>query len=272
LREVCVKLAHQAGACDTASLAGNRLLPHMTHTVKIPLLGVLGGMGPLAAADFLAKLVAETPAARDQEHIPYVAYGVPQIPERPAAILHNGESPLPHMLRGIATLKQAGATTIAIACNTAHYWYDDLVHQGGLPILHIADAVCDMLAERGITAGNIGLLGTDGTVHAGFFQQRFAARGLGCLLNTREDQDQLVLPAIACVKLNQLQRAHELAVQGVTRLRDAGARAVVLACTETPVAIDYADSPVSDDCIDATRALARACVAWHQHAVAETGN
>ncbi len=223
-------------------------------------------MGPRAAADFLTKLVEETPAARDQDHIPYVAWGVPQIPERPAAILHGGASPLPEMLRGIAALKQAGATAIAIACNTAHYWHDELVQQGGLPILHIADAVCDMLAERGIHNGSIGLIATEGTLAAGFFQQRFAARGLECITSSRADQDQLVLPAIAAVKTNDLRRAHALAIQAVENLLAGGAQAVVLACTEAPVAIDFADSPVNEHCIDATRALARACVAWYRHA------
>lgn len=231
-----------------------------------PLLGVLGGMGPLAAADFLAKLVAETPATRDQDHIPYVAWGVPQIPDRPAAILRDGESPLPHMLRGIAALKQAGATAIAIACNTAHYWHDDLVREGSLPILHIADAACAALAARGIHGGGIGLIATEGTLAAGFFQQRLKARGLDCIVSTRADQDRLVLPAIAAVKANDLRRAHALAVQAVENLIAAGAQAVVLACTETPLAIDHAASPVAAHCVDATRALARACVVWYRSA------
>lgn len=238
----------------------------MNDESRPPLLGVLGGMGPLAAADFLAKLAAETPAARDQDHVPYVAWGVPQIPERPAAILRDGPSPLPAMLRGIAALKQAGATTVAIACNTAHYWYDDLAREGGLPVLHIADAVCDMLSGRGIDRGSIGLLGTDGTVAAGFFQSRFAARGLECVTSTRNEQDRLVLPAIAAVKANDLRRANALAVQGVAALLGRGAQAVVLACTETPVAIDFAPGAVGERCIDATRALARACVAWYRGA------
>lgn len=233
-----------------------------------PLLGVLGGMGPLAAADFLAKLAEETPASRDQDHIPYVAWGVPQIPERPAAILGGGASPLPQMLQGIAALKRAGAQAVAIACNTAHYWYDDLVRDGGLPILHIADAACDLLAERGVNAGRVGLIATDGTLAAGFFQQRFAARGLDCLVSSREDQQALVLPAIRAVKANDLARAHTMAVQAVLRLHEAGARAIVLACTETPLAIDHAPSAATPLCIDATRALARACVAWHRRAVA----
>jgi aspartate racemase len=58
---------------------------------------------------------------------------VPQILDRPAAITADGESPLPHMLKGIHTLRQAGAQVIAIPCNTAHYWYDELVSEGGLP-------------------------------------------------------------------------------------------------------------------------------------------
>lgn len=231
-----------------------------------PLLGVLGGMGPLAAADFLKKLVEETPARCDQDHIPYVAWGVPQIPERPAAILNGGESPLPHMLHGIRQMKNAGAEAVAIACNTAHHWHAQLEREGGLPILHIADAVCDALAAQGIADGSIGLISTDGTVQAGFFQQRFAGRGLGCITSSRSDQDNLVLPAIAGVKANDLERAHPLAVQAVENLLAAGARAVVLACTETPLAVAHAPHPAAAHCIDATRALARACVAWHRTA------
>lgn len=242
----------------------------MPQTPKIrqnlPLLGILGGMGPLATADFLAKLTAETPASRDQDHIPYVVWGVPQIPERPAAILRGAESPLPHMLDGIAKLKQAGARAIAIPCNTAHYWYDDLVSKGGLPVLHIADAACATLNERGFNSGKIGLIGTEGTVKAGFFQSRFAAHGLDCLVSSSADQDQLVLPAINCVKANDLERAHRMAIRAVENLLAAGARAVVLACTETPLAVEHMPNTVAAHCVDATRALARACVAWHRAA------
>lgn len=237
-----------------------------------PLLGVLGGMGPLAAADFLKKLVEETPAQNDQDHIPYVAWGVPQIPERPAAILGGGESPLPQMLRGVLQLKQAGAEAIAIACNTAHHWHAELERDGGLPILHIADAVCDALAAAGIESGAVGLISTDGTVKAGFFQQRFAARGLECLASSRSDQDNLVLPAIASVKANDLDRAHPLAMRAVENLLASGARAVVLACTETPLAVAHAPHPAAAHCIDATRALARACVAWHRQAALAAGH
>mgnify|MGYP001791910431 CR=1 FL=1 len=86
-------------------------------------LGVLGGMGPLATVDFLKKLVEETPAASDADHLPVIAWSVPQIPSRPAAIMGNGESPLPAPLAGIRTLQEPGPGVIATPCNTAHDSY-----------------------------------------------------------------------------------------------------------------------------------------------------
>lgn len=235
-----------------------------------PLLGVLGGMGPLATVDFLHKMIEETPAAGDADHVPVVVYSVPQIPDRPAAITGNGESPLPHMLKGMHTLRQAGARAVAIPCNTAHYWYDDLVRDGGLPVIHIADAACTELSARGITADTVGIIATNGTLAAGFFQRRLADRGLRCLTSTAADQETLVLPAIACVKRNDLAQAHALAVRAAHRLRESGAQAIILACTEIPPAMERASSDISAICVDATRALARACVAWWQDARTKT--
>lgn len=228
-------------------------------------LGVLGGMGPLATVDFLHKLIEETPASRDQEHIPVIAYSVPQMPDRPPAIVGEGESPLPHMLEGVRTLKHAGATAIVIACNTAHYWYDDLVAQGGVPILHIADAACAAL-DAGVR--RVGLIATDGTLAAGFYQRRFAALGKTCVPCDKTTQQTLVLPAIEHVKRTELVHAHALATQAAQRLLERGAQAIVMGCTEIPLAMEYQKSAVSAYCVDATRALARACVRWWRYDVA----
>ena len=227
-----------------------------------PLLGVLGGMGPLATVDFLAKLIEETRAERDQDHVPVVAYSVPQIPGRPEAILHGGASPLPAMLQGVRTLKRAGATAIAIACNTAHYWYDALQSEGGVPILHIADAACDAISQGAGRPRAIGLIATRGTVHARFFQERLAARGIACLVSTEEEQAALVEPAILAVKRHALADAHALAVGACAALAQRGAEAIVMGCTEIPPALEYAGHPFSARCVDPTRALARACVRW----------
>ena len=77
-------------------------------------LGVLGGMGPLAGVHFLRRLIEMTPASRDQEHIPVLLRNDPRVPDRTAAMLAGGKSPLPDMMQGIALLEDAGADCIAI--------------------------------------------------------------------------------------------------------------------------------------------------------------
>jgi aspartate racemase len=227
-----------------------------------PLLGVLGGMGPLATVDFLAKLIEETPAERDQDHVPVVVYSVPQIPDRPAAIVGNGPSPLPAMLEGVRVLGQAGAAALAIPCNTAHFWYDDIARAAGVPVLHIADAALEALDRLQAKAARVGLMATDGTLAAGFLQQRLGACDREAITNTTEEQQRWVLPAISCVKRHELAQAHALVVQACQALLDRGAQAVIVACTELPVALEYAQTPLRAVAVDATRALAQACVRW----------
>ena len=226
-----------------------------------PLLGVLGGMGPLATVDFLQKLIEETPARCDADHVPVIVYSVPQIPDRPPAILSNGESPLPAMLEGVRTLKRAGATRLAIACNTAHYWHDALAAEG-VPIVHIAEATCDALIENRPNVKQVGLIATKGTVAANFFQERLAAHGIACLVSTEEEQDELVLPAIEAVKRHALADAHRLSVRACERLRSRGAAEIILGCTEIPVAVEYSAHEIREICVDPTRALAQACATW----------
>ena len=124
--------------------------------------------------------------------------------------------------------------------------------------MHIADAACDAL--NGVQ--RVGLLATQGTVAAGFYQSRLKARGIDCLLSSDDEQQTLVLPAIECVKRTDLVQAHALATRAAQSLLDRGAQAIIMGCTEIPLALEYRSSAVSAHCIDATRALARACVAW----------
>ncbi len=223
------------------------------------MIGILGGMGPLATVDFLAKLVERTPAACDQEHVPLVVYSVPQIPDRSASILRGGESPLPAMQAGIRTLERAGARAIAITCNTAHYWFDDLARECGVPLLHIADCAC---AALGGDVANVGLLATKGTLAAGFYQQRLAARGYRCLINRQEEIDAWVMPGIDLVKAGDIAGGGALLQQALAALIERGAQRVILACTEIPLALDRIVAPQLPLCIDATAALADACLQW----------
>ncbi len=222
-----------------------------------PLIGVLGGMGPLATVDFLHKLVTLTPADRDQDHVPVVVWNVPQIPSRPDALAGKGPSPLPAMAEGIARLNAAGATRIVIPCNTAHAWYDALQAASAAPIIHIAEATVAAL-PAGI--GAVGVIATRGTLQGGLYQSRLAARGLTPVLPTEDEIDTLFVPGWAAVKRNDLAPAAVVLEKAVQCLLDRGAERVILACTEVPVALEHAQSNRLPLCIDPAVALAQACI------------
>ena len=227
------------------------------------MLGVLGGMGPMATVDFLAKLVRATPAGRDQDHIPTLVCSAVDIPDRADAILGAGPDPLPAMRAALARLEAGGATRIAIPCNTAHHWHAALQAGTALPILHIVDAVAETLARTETeiaagTGGRVGLLATDGTLRTGLYRERLARRGLTCLGPDPEGQA-AVAAAIRLVKAHRVAEARPLLEAQVRALAEAGCDRVVMACTEIPLAL--AGSDPSGLLVDATEALARACVA-----------
>lgn len=220
------------------------------------LIGVLGGMGPAATIDFMAKIVMLTPAARDQEHVPLLVHDVPQIPDRSSAIAAGSDAPFLPMLAGLMQLARGGAELIAIPCNTAHHWHERLARSCNVPLLHIADAVVEMLGDTGPDE-TVALLATSGTVRAGLYQSRFAARHSELLLPDADTQA-LVDGAIAAVKGGDAEAGRTLAEATAERLLEAGAGRLLLACTELPIA--FAGSRHAGRTIDATEALARACV------------
>jgi aspartate racemase len=227
------------------------------------MIGILGGMGPAATVDFLAKLVGLTPAERDQDHLPLAIVADPRVPDRVGPIMTGrGPSPLEALRRGVRTLEQAGAKCIAIPCHTAHYWYDDLVETATVPILHIADAVIADLTRSRNAIGAIGLLATAATLKAGFYQERLGAAGYGCVAPEPDVMTTSVLPAIALVKRNRAAEAAPLLTRAFRHLREAGVEVVLLACTELPIALAAAVDP--PECLDATESLARSCIEWHR--------
>ena len=226
-------------------------------------LGVLGGMGPLATADFLRKIVEATPAERDQDHLPVVVYSVPQIPDRLDPILRGaGQSPLPAMIEGTQTLEAAGAAYVAIPCITAHHWYEELCGATKMPILHIADATCAVLDKCVVATDKVGVLATAATLQSGFFQTRLRALGYETVVPPEREMQELVLPAIACVKRGDMAHALALATQAVERLLSRDVKTIVLACSELPLAFEGANAGLAAHCVDSLDALARACVSW----------
>lgn len=225
------------------------------------ILGVLGGMGPLASAQFMLRLTLLTPAERDQEHIPAVLWSDPRVPDRTAARLGGGDDPLPALLRGIRGLEAAGCGAIAIPCNTAHGWHAAMQAATDLPILHIVEATAAELVRLGVTQGPIGVMGTAATLEMRLYQQGLERRGWPCLMPDAAEMAERVTPGIALVKANRVAEAYAPLAEVARSLVARGAKAVVLGCTEIPLGIAAGPAlpfPVADS-IDA---LARAAIAW----------
>ena len=199
-------------------------------------LGILGGMGPAASAEFVNRLIAQTPATCDQEHIPFVLWNNPLIPDRSTSMRNGDNKPLPFLLEGIQILKMAGCDRIVIPCNTAHFWFSDIVkmHHG---IIHIVDSVVYALRDVDVINTTIGIIGTQATVELGLYQTRLNDQGWNCIVPTKEEMSTLVQPAIDLIKGGDLEQAHPMFMTVVDSLIARGARAVVLGCTEIPLSV-----------------------------------
>ena len=215
-------------------------------------------MGPLATVDFMKKLVAETHVATDQCHIPVVVWSVPQVADRSQYIIHHGENPFPGLLNGVFKLKSLGAVVIAIPCNTAHYWAEDLVQRSGISILHIADAVMNLIKRRLPEGGKVGLLATTGTLQARIYQNRVMTDKWQ--LVTPDDYNQTILmQGIREAKSGETESARAIFLQQIETLKSVGAELIILGCTELPSVLEQ------DPClIDSNLALAKRCIEWHR--------
>lgn len=218
-------------------------------------IGILGGMGPAATVDFMTRLLALTPATRDQEHLPVVVACLPQVPDRSAAILDHGPDPLPALLHGIRLLNQADVGVIAVPCNTSHHWYSQMSQASAAPILHIAEACVERVPPHARTL----ILATRGALHSGFYQRALDARGLTWELPARGDEQTAVNECIQLVKAGQAEAAG-LPLTGVLQqAARRGIEVVILACTELPIALRHADTQ-GLKMIDSNEELARTVV------------
>ncbi|HEY9068100.1 MAG TPA: amino acid racemase [Burkholderiaceae bacterium] len=222
------------------------------------IVGVLGGMGPLATIDFMHKVLAATPAERDQDHVPLIVASIPQVPDRSAAFRGDGESPLAAMIASGRRLRDAGAGLVVMPCNTAHVWFEALQAALGLPMLHLVDAALDDAVRRVGDQATLGLLCTEATLASGLYRRR--APRVRWVAPEATEMREWVMPGIAAVKAGAVERGRELLQAAAHALARRGAQALVLGCTEVPLVLGPGSAPLP--VIDATAALARRVVAW----------
>ena len=224
------------------------------NSEKLPRIGVLGGMGPLASAMFMVQLVEATPAAFDREHFPHTLDSSPQIPDRPSAITGLGPDPLVEIIEAIRRLEASGASLITMPCNTVHHWYDGIATSTSLPVLHIADAVAHDIRSQIPTAKRVGVLGSTVTSKLLVYEKRLGDEW-EWVFATDDELAQDVMPGIAAVKAGDLASGRKHFLTAVSKMIQRKVDVVVFACTEIPIVLKGEDVPVPT--IDSSLALAR---------------
>mgnify|MGYP000885567800 CR=1 FL=1 len=194
------------------------------------ILGIAGGMGPAATIQFMHLVVSLTPAKCDQDHIRMLVDMNPAIPDRTAAILGQGPSPVPELLKSSQLLEQAGATFLVFPCNTAHYFVPQVQPQLSIPILNMIEETAGYVKARGIK--KIALLATDGTVQTGIYQQALNKADLSCLIPDEVAQ-QAVMKTIYDIKAGcELEMAKQTFAPAINWSQSQGVEAVIAGCTE----------------------------------------
>jgi aspartate racemase len=209
-------------------------------------LGIVGGMGPLATAEFLRTLVVQTEARRDQDHLHVLIESDPSIPDRTAYLLGRGPDPRPAILRVARRLVGAGADLLVMPCNTANAFADDISASINAPLVPWISTAVEAVARY--RPRKVGILATSGTLQTGVYQRAFAALGVATV-QPREQAQRDVMTAIygvGGIKAGGYVAAVErkCLTKAADALADAGAEVLLLACTELPLAMPTAEWPL----------------------------
>ncbi len=219
-------------------------------------IGIIGGMGPLATADLFRKIIQKTDAPSDRDNIHVVIDSNTSIPDRTAAILSGGESPIPEMVRSAIGLEGMGADFLIMPCNTAHFFYDQLLSYIRVPMLHMIQETLSEVIRRGIKRA--GLLATDGTCQTGIYDTIFAEGGVKLVKPDPKGQEDVMRIIYQGVKAGKKRYDTTAFLRVLDDLAEKGAETLILGCTELPLAFELYG--IDRKSVDPTSVLAAAAV------------
>ena len=238
------------------------------------MIGIVGGVGPYAGLDLAEKIFDQTLASTDQEHLPIALLSVPgEIEDRSQFILGKTDTNPAHALVNVVLrLEQLGASVVGIPCNTAHAPQIFDVITGGLEeagskvrLLHMIEEVSGFIRRRYPRIETVGALSTTGTHAAGVYPPFLEREGLSVLQPDKKLQNEIhaaIYDPEYGIKARSnpvSEKARDKLLNGILFLQREGAQAIILGCSEIPLAID--DKMVGETLIiDPTLVLARALI------------
>lgn len=201
------------------------------------MLGIIGGMGPMASAVFYDMISSKTDASCDQENLDLILLSHAGMPDRTRAILSKDEAQIEavrsKLLADAMFLQNAGCTAIAVTCNTAHYFVNMIEDELDIPFIHLIRETAEAVASR-IGARKVAVLATDGTIETRLYQDELSKRGVIAFTPKAEVQALVMHEIYECIKSGK--PADEEIWQKIEAyVKEEGCEAAVLACTELSV-------------------------------------
>ncbi len=239
-------------------------------------IGVVGGVGPAATVDFMNKIVRNTQAGRDQEHVKLVVEQNPQIPDRTENLIGDGVDPTIALYSTCKKLEADDANIIAIPCNTAHAFVERIQPYLSIPIVNMLFETAECIRRNYGTCRKIGLLATSGTIASRVYHNAIGAAGFELLVPDEENQRRVMNaiygPQGVKAGFTEGTCVEELLL-ALTSLVARGAEVIILGCTELPLLLEQNEKfPVAGRTVvvlDPTEILARKCVRLSGGAVGE---
>ena len=200
-------------------------------------LGIIGGMGPLATVELFKKIVCHTKATCDQEHIRVLIDNNTSIPDRTANIIGEGENPKKYLIESALKLQSMGANYLIMPCNTAHYFYKDIIKEIEIPFLNMIEETANFILNKYPQIKKIGLLATKGTCSSGVYDDVFREYGIE-LVKPYEEEQKHVTDFIYGIKEGVGDEKLTGFYKTVEAMEKQGARLFILGCTELSVAYE----------------------------------
>ena len=199
------------------------------------MIGILGGMGTQAGLDFSTKLAKLYRGKLDQKYPLFVLYNKSNVPKR-LSDKKVYKKIFKSLLEGCVFLQKNNCKFIAIPCNTAHHWYDDLNRRVKIPILSMPKEVFAFAKKNCSSGSKIGILATESTLRTRIYH-KFFDKKYKLIEPTLKLQKRCVNKSIILVKKGKVKEAEKIIKPVIKYLLKMKCKKIILACTELPVAI-----------------------------------
>lgn len=223
------------------------------------MLGVIGGMGPLASQLFYKLITEKTQAKQDQEHLNLLLYSDAAMPDRTLAILSgNPEEVTQRLLKDARLLEREGCKGIAITCNTAHYFVDGLEQSLRIPVIHMIREAARKTAQT-CKGKRAAVLATQGTIKTRLYQNALEEEGVIPYIPTEDGQKRVTHLIYDCVKSGKPADMDQWKLIE-QELLEADCEKALLACTELSCIREQEN--LGDFYLDPLEILAERCIAF----------